>query len=102
MASEMAAHELKDHVVILDSIAECLAQADVVIITSPDPAYKALGPADFDNGRPVTVVDCWRILADSLADAPHVRYLGVGLGVDDEASAERLRQLWTLPAESGR
>ena len=87
---------------ILDSVADCLAQADVVIITNPDPVYRALGADDFNNGRTVTVVDCWRILAEALRDVPHVNYVGIGRGVDDQFSAEVLRQLWTLPVEPGR
>jgi UDPglucose 6-dehydrogenase len=103
LAGPYAAQELRDHAVILDSVADCLSQADVVVITNPDPAYRELGPNDFKNGRPsVTVVDCWRLLADKLQNTPTLRYLAVGRGVNEQESANRLRELWTLPAEPTR
>jgi UDPglucose 6-dehydrogenase len=103
LAGRFAAQELRDHAVVLDAVGDCLAQADVVIVVNPDPAYRDLTAADFKNDRPsVTVVDCWRLLAGALQHAPHVKYVAVGRGVDDQASGERLRELWTLPPERTR
>jgi UDPglucose 6-dehydrogenase len=103
LAGPYAAQELGDHAVILDSVADCLAPADVVVIANADPAYRDLGPNDFQNGRPsITVVDCWRLLAGTLQNTPHLRYVAVGRGVDEQASGDRLRALWTLPAEPAR
>ena len=100
LAARPAAQELRDHAVVLDSVADCLAQADVVVIANPDPVYRSLQPSDFKNGRAsVTVVDCWRLLADKLQNVPHIRYISLGRSVDDRASSERLRQLWAIPGD---
>ncbi|MCC7418313.1 MAG: UDP-glucose/GDP-mannose dehydrogenase family protein [Acidobacteria bacterium] len=95
LASSMAAHELKDHGLVLGSLEDCLAQAAVVVVTTPDPAYAALSAADFRrDGGSVTVVDCWRLLAAALDGAPGITYLPIGRSVDDRANAARLSRLW--------
>jgi UDPglucose 6-dehydrogenase len=97
LAGSMAAHELKDQGLVLQSLADCLQQASVVVITTPDPVYRALGPADFTAaGRPVTVVDCWRLLAPALANQPGITYVPIGRSVDDAGNAQRLAALWAI------
>jgi UDPglucose 6-dehydrogenase len=96
LASSMAAHELKDQGLVLDSLADCLAQATTVIIATPDPAYCALKAADFRaDGRNVTVVDCWRVLAAELSNHPSITYVPIGRSVGDARNAARLAALWT-------
>jgi predicted dinucleotide-binding enzyme len=83
----------------LDSLEDCLAQADVVLITTPDPAFQPLTAAHFDNGKPkVTVVDCWRILDKELMDQPHIRYIPIGRSMDDAANERQLAELWNNTA----
>ena len=95
LASAMATHELKDQGLVLNSLGDCLAQATTVIITTPDPVYCALKAKDFKaEGRAVTVVDCWRVLAAELSNHPTIRYIPVGRSVDDERNAARLADLW--------
>lgn len=94
LATETARTELKDQVVVLDSLADCVAQAEVVVITTPDPAFTALSPASFDPKTPVTVVDLWRRHEEQFRGAANIRYLPLGRGMDDAASAARLAQLW--------
>ena len=95
LAGDAARAELRDQAVVLDSIPDCLAQADIILITTPDPAFRKLRSEDFAiRQSPVTVVDCWRILSDELAQKPNVRYLPVGRSIDDEANAARLAALW--------
>jgi UDPglucose 6-dehydrogenase len=99
LAGEMARAELKDQAVILDSLEDCLAQADVVLITTPDPAFQTLTAAHFNNGKPkVTVVDCWRILGKELTDQPHIRYIPIGRSMDDAANERQLAELWNNTA----
>jgi UDPglucose 6-dehydrogenase len=99
LAGEMARAELKDQAVILDSLEDCLAQADVVLITTPDPAFQTLTAAHFNNGKPkVTVVDCWRILGKELTDQPHIRYIPIGRSMDDAANGRQLAELWNNTA----
>ena len=95
LASEMARAELADQAVVLNSAADCLQQAHIVLIATPDPAFRALTAADFDTHESsVTVVDFWRILDKKLAGQPNIHYIPVGRSVDDEASAARLAELW--------
>ncbi len=100
LAGPYAAQELKDQAVVLDSLQDCLAQASIVVVTTPDPAYAALDANDFDNGdRPVTVVDCWRVLTAKLAACPGITYVAIGRGRDDARNTERLAALWTTVGE---
>jgi UDPglucose 6-dehydrogenase len=99
LASSLAVHELKDQAVVLDSLQDCLSQASVVVITTPDPVYRALTANDFGGGRKqVTVVDCWRLLASTLAHAPNIHYVAIGRSRDEARNTARLAALWTTPA----
>jgi UDPglucose 6-dehydrogenase len=93
LAGEVARAELAYHALVLDSLENCLEQADVVLITTPDPAFKALRSNHFQR-KPVTVVDFWRILADELAASPGIRYVPAGRSIDESANANRLEKLW--------
>lgn len=97
LASSMASQELKDQGLVLNSLADCLAQASIVIVTTPDPVYLALTATDFRAGA--TVVDCWRVLP-ALSSAARIRYLPLGRSVDDAANTDRLASLWTTPARA--
>lgn len=95
LARETARAALHDQAVILESLEECLRRADVVLIATPDPVYRRLTAESFQtNGEPVTVVDFWRILDGSLDDHPQIRYVPVGRGEVDAATALRLAALW--------
>lgn len=99
LAREMAQAEFRGQILVLDSIADCLTQAEVVLITTPDPAFQALKAADFRNPNPVvTVVDFWRILDKELTGKPHIQYIPIGCSRDDPANAARLAQLWNSAA----
>lgn len=79
LAVRSATKELGDRVTVLESLSNCLQQASIVIVTTPDPVYAALDVKDFAvSKRPVTVVDCWRILSDKLSNQPNVVYLPLG------------------------
>ena len=97
LAGPLASQELKDHGLVLDSIGDCLRQASVVVITTPDPMYRALEARDFVQGGPrnVTVVDCWRLLASKLNGQAGITYVPVGRSVDDARNTARLSALWT-------
>jgi UDPglucose 6-dehydrogenase len=102
LAGPAATAELHGQVVVLDSPQECLGQADVVLITTPDPAFACLSAADFAaRGAPVTVIDFWRLLKAKLADAPSIRYVGVGTSTEDEANRARLAALWSAASAAG-
>lgn len=99
MAGETARTELRDQALVLDSLKDCLAQADIVLITTPDPAFQRLTPADFNSMKSgITVVDFWRILDKQLADQPNIRYMPIGrsLRTDDVVNVKRLSHLWNV------
>jgi UDPglucose 6-dehydrogenase len=96
MSEQMELGEIRRHIVVLNSIKECLEQAEAVLITTPDPTFKELTAKDFKNQwAKVLVIDFWRILRTELVDTPEIRYIGVGLGQDDTANTQRLRHLWS-------
>jgi UDPglucose 6-dehydrogenase len=98
LAGAAASAELHGQVVVLDSVRECLAQADVVLVTTPDPAFQQVTAADFaDRTAEVMVIDFWRVLKH-LRDVPGVRYVPVGTSTDDAANAARLDALWAPPS----
>jgi UDPglucose 6-dehydrogenase len=95
LANESANAELKGSVVILDSLAKCLSQADVVLITTTDDEFKNLKVEDFKEGaEKVTVVDFWRILKDELSNNPKIDYVAVGTSSNDTENGQRLNELW--------
>jgi UDPglucose 6-dehydrogenase len=96
LANEMARHDLTDKVVILEDLTSCLQQADAVVITTPDPQFRALQPVDFpQKNPPVVVYDCWRILREKLEPADHLRYIALGVGTDEPKHRTRLQELWS-------
>jgi UDPglucose 6-dehydrogenase len=95
LANEMAKVELHDHAVIMDSIESCLNKADMVLITTPDPVFKALKAADFTRqSSTVTIVDYWRILKKELSCQPHIHYVPMGQSIENENNIKRLIKLW--------
>lgn len=58
------------------SLKACLNQADVVIVTTPDPLFIALKPSQFTHGT--IVIDCWRCLSVDCKNAPHLQYIPLG------------------------
>jgi len=78
-ARETAQLEFKDKAVLLDDLDRCISSADLVVIATPDPAFAKLRPDAFPQREPkIIVYDCWRLLADTLAEADHVQYLALG------------------------
>lgn len=96
LALESAAAELKGKVVLLDSLKECLEQADVVLITTPDKYFAGITAADFRAGsEPVVVYDFWRLLSAEVKESAKIRYIGAGLAKSGNDIVERLEKLWS-------
>jgi UDPglucose 6-dehydrogenase len=93
LAGEPANLELGGRVLIMDSVDACLREADVVLIATPDPEFKALAASAFRcERRPVVVVDFWRILSNELSQAPGIDYVPYGRGT--AAADDVLKALW--------
>ncbi len=100
LARDQARAELRDHAVVLDSAQACLAQADLVLVTTPDPAFKSLTAVDFLAGKEyATIVDFWRIF-DALADDERITLISIGRGGNDVTTVDRLRNIWAPEADS--
>ena len=95
MSKDMSLDELRRNIVVVDSIGESLSQAEAVLITTPDPAFKNLTAADFANDwAEVVVMDFWRLLRAELESSPRIKYMAVGLSENDNRNSRRLRSLW--------
>jgi len=104
LAREGADVELGGRALIMDTAADCLRDADAVLIATPDPEFKRLTAHDFRaNGQPVLVVDFWRLLADKLTGAPGIDYVPYGRGPAHGDAADVLKRLWgETPVHYGR
>ena len=95
MSGEMSLDEIRRNIVVLDSIEDCLKQAESVLITTPDDVFKELTAESFKNEwSEVLVVDFWRILQDKLQNAPNIKYVAAGKSEDDAKNSSRLKELW--------
>ena len=95
MSRNMPLDELRRNIVVLDSIEECLSQAEAVLITTPDPVFKGLTAVNFKNEwAEVLVMDFWRLLRTQLEEQPGIKYLAVGLSENDSSNSSRLRSIW--------
>lgn len=95
LSEEMSLGEIQRQVVVLNSVEECLQQAEAVLITTPDPEFKKLTASSFKNERAeVLVYDFWRILKDELTNKEGIKYIPVGCGTNDARNTEILKNLW--------
>jgi UDPglucose 6-dehydrogenase len=98
LVDQTACHEIGGHIAVADSAATALRQADIVVITTPDPTFHTLKAVDFlKPGGIMVVLDCWRILAAELAGQQGVNYIPLGRSTDDATNAARLVDLWSEP-----
>jgi UDPglucose 6-dehydrogenase len=93
LAGDAARSELAYHGLVLDSLEPCLKQADVVLVTTADPAFCRLTAADFQR-RPVTVIDFWRVLKTALSNQSGILYVPYGNNVSREEADQRAAELW--------
>ena len=100
LAGSAAAEALGAGVEIVEDVRRVIADADVILVTTPDAAYAALRAADFANARAgAVVVDFWRILRAELENADTVEYMAVGVNAGAWQDTETLRALWTDSAQ---
>lgn len=78
LASDNARAVLGSAVNNVDTAEDCLANADIVVVTTRDAKFKA-AVERYAANRPLTVVDCWRSI-DASKLPKQVRYVPVGKG----------------------
>jgi UDPglucose 6-dehydrogenase len=83
LASDNARAVLGSAVKYVDAAEDCLANADIIVVTTRDAKFKD-AVERYTANRPLTVVDCWRSI-DSSRLPKQVRYVAVGRG--DTAAA---------------
>lgn len=95
LANDEARPALGNQAQVVDSIAQCVAESEIVLVTTPDDIFKALSPEDYiGNKAEVTVVDFWRCLPEAVRNHPKIRYIPMGRCLDEGAAAENLAGLW--------
>jgi UDPglucose 6-dehydrogenase len=67
VALESANGQLEGSVEPKTAAADVLDLADLVVITTPWPEYRQIAP--FGSGRPLVIVDCWRMLDEGEVDS---------------------------------
>jgi len=86
---------LRMHALVADSLAASLQDAECILVTTPDEAFKALKPADFLGGKKsVTVIDFWRCLPEAVRTHPQIQYVPMGRCLDDAMAIRKLETLW--------
>jgi UDPglucose 6-dehydrogenase len=85
---------LSERVAYASSAAECVRDADLVIIANPEEEFRTLGASSLAPGKRVVVVDFWRLLRDRLRDNGRIEYVGGGLGRDGAPVGSELQALW--------
>ena len=95
LARESANFELGGRALILDNACDCLREADIVVIATPDPEFSRLRARDFRrDGKSVLVVDFWRLLSKELDGASGIEYMPYGRGPARGRDTNTLQQLW--------
>ena len=94
LASDNVKNELKGRILVLDTLQDCLDQASLVLITTPDPEFRWITAESFHN-KQVIVLDFWRILDEQLSNRKNIQYIPVGRCIDDKANAPALEKLWS-------
>lgn len=97
LGEQMSPEEVGDEVTLVKDLQACLDEANMVVITTPDPVFKELRVSDFTGmeEREIIVVDFWRLLSAELAGQQGIRYFAIGRSQDDETNTARLARLWS-------
>jgi len=95
LAADPARSALQYHALVSDNLSEALKDADAVVIATPDDEFKALSADDLAGDKEnITVIDCWRLLSDTLKDADRVTYVPLGRDMDLGIAGNVFHELW--------
>jgi UDPglucose 6-dehydrogenase len=103
LAGDAVKLALGGRALIMDTPADCLRDADVVLIATPDPEFKRLTVTDFRRkDHSVLVIDFWRILSSELSEVEGIEYIAHGRGTHAMTDSV-LSKLWSeTPTRYGR
>jgi UDPglucose 6-dehydrogenase len=96
LASDGARSAFRGKALVAESIEAALADAALVVVTTPDASFRTLKAEDFLGAKEsVTVVDCWRCLDPSVKSHPKINYVTLGRCLDDASAVAVLEAIWT-------
>lgn len=99
LAGDAARQVLGHAIEVVDDLEACIERAGIVLITTPDAAYRRLRPDQFSgDGRRRTVVDFWRVLDSDFAVSDAITYEAIGAGDAEGPGTDAVRALWS-PAQ---
>lgn len=76
---------LGDYARVVETADEAIAAAETVVVMTPWPEYSTLSAGPFQrSGRPVTVIDPWRITPRAIAEVAQVTMPGRNAGIASE------------------
>jgi UDPglucose 6-dehydrogenase len=79
MALEVAQSHLRGRFRAAESAEACIRAADMIVVMTPWPAFRALAFGAFEKpGRRMTVIDCWRVLPSEVRHVADLVYVGKG------------------------
>jgi UDPglucose 6-dehydrogenase len=97
LANDSARDVLKDHVLITDTIAECVSDAETILVTTTDEAYKnLLNEGYIGTNKEVTIIDFWRYLGEEAKSCSNINYVPMGVCLNEDESLFKLSSLWKL------
>lgn len=96
LAKEGARQALKDHVIVTDSLEECLNQTHAIIIATEDEQFTKLLPKDVlkHTQSCLTIFDCWRCLPNSFKQDDRIEYIPLGCYNEDNLVFEKFSNIW--------
>ena len=94
LALENARRELGDTVRYAASVEECVRQADLLVLTTPDVEFARLHTEQSPLRPGQTVIDSWRVLRRQFDNNGEVTYLPLGVGDRNDSLVARLQNLW--------
>jgi len=94
LALENARRALGDTVRYAVSVEECVRQADLLVLTTPDKEFARLHTEQSPLRPGQTVFDAWRVLRRQFDGNGEVAYLPLGVGARNDALVAQLQNLW--------
>ncbi|MBP1819423.1 UDP-glucose/GDP-mannose dehydrogenase family protein [Mycobacterium sp. OAE908] len=95
LAGEAARAEFGESVRIAETITDCVEDAEIILLTTPDQVFRALTREELGRAaRGAVFLDVWRLLDPDLVTSSGLRYMATGRSSQDALNASRLGALW--------
>jgi UDPglucose 6-dehydrogenase len=95
LARDEAKNELNGATVVTETLQQCLSEADVFLVTTPDEEFKKILPDDFIKNRDkIVIFDFWRCLPEDIKNNNKIIYIPIGKCTNEEYAVQKLSGLW--------